>query len=232
MKLRRLFPDAALRPLSAFCLHPDRCRPGLRPRGRNDSLRPLRRLRSRLQDLGVPDDPVRVRLLTVSDFDYKPRALVRALRRHAVRFGAGGRRERFGCHHARRHDRHGRPAVRDRIQESVAAGEDVAAQLLVEAPRPVQPPGEERLAVGRRLPRELLAVLLGGYLVEVFSGEEARVGKEALVDGTELVDAELGVGDAAAGSFLLFGSVSRACPGRRSADTPECTSRPGSGSRH
>ena len=65
--------------------------------------------------------------------------------------------------------------------------------------------GLERLAFGGGLARKVLAVLLGGHLVEVFTGEEACVGEQALVDGAELVDAELGVGDAAAGLSLLLG---------------------------
>ncbi len=48
----------------------------------------LGRLRSRLLELNFPADPVRVRVVTVSDFDYKPRALLQALRRQSYRVQA------------------------------------------------------------------------------------------------------------------------------------------------
>ena len=48
----------------------------------------LGRLRNRLLELEFPADPVRVRVVTVSDFDYKPRALLQSLRRQSYRVQA------------------------------------------------------------------------------------------------------------------------------------------------
>jgi thiol-disulfide isomerase/thioredoxin len=48
----------------------------------------LGRLRGRLAELDFPIDPLRVRVVTVSDFDYKPRALLRALRWQSYRVQA------------------------------------------------------------------------------------------------------------------------------------------------
>jgi len=45
-------------------------------------------LRERLRDLGVPAEPLRVRVVTASDFDYKPRALLQALVRTSYRVQA------------------------------------------------------------------------------------------------------------------------------------------------
>ncbi|HSH68509.1 MAG TPA: TlpA disulfide reductase family protein [Deferrisomatales bacterium] len=48
----------------------------------------LGRLRNRLLELNFPADPVRVRVVTVSDFDYKPRAVLQSLRRQSYRVQA------------------------------------------------------------------------------------------------------------------------------------------------
>ena len=45
----------------------------------------LGQLRIRLQELGFPEVPARVRVVSVSDFDYKPRALLRALSSRSYR---------------------------------------------------------------------------------------------------------------------------------------------------
>jgi hypothetical protein len=45
----------------------------------------LGRLRTRLASLDIPTEPTRIRLETVSDFDYKPRSLLKRFRRVSYR---------------------------------------------------------------------------------------------------------------------------------------------------
>ncbi|WP_239056302.1 hypothetical protein [Cutibacterium acnes] len=44
-------------------------------------------------------------------------------------------------------------------------------------------------------PRPFLRVTVVGHLVKILGGEEPRIAHETLIDGAELVDAELGVAD-------------------------------------
>jgi hypothetical protein len=100
-------------------------------------------------------------------------------------------------------------ATREPVDEAAAA----VADALLEAGKRLGAGDEHFLGVvagpvdgehPSALVRVGLAVLGFGHFVDVLVGEKSAVGHETLVDGAELVDPELGVGDEPAASAMRF----------------------------